>query len=370
MPASSFRHCDKTLYTPGPLSTSRSVKQAMLCDLGSRDHEFKLLVEDIRNRLLEVANADRKTHAAILMQGSGTFGVESVIGSAVPENGSLLIIDNGAYGKRLTQVAQVLRIPCEVIHFAENERLSLTQIEKRIAESQATHVAMVHCETSTGVFNPVAHIAFIAHKNNKRFIVDAMSSFGAVPIDITHMDYLVSSANKCIEGVPGFSFVIAKTSELSKIEGQARSLSLDLYAQWRSLETSGQFRFTPPTHAFLAFHQALMELEQEGGVEGRAKRYQQNHQVIADGMQKLGFIEYLPRDQQGYIITSYRYPNDARFNFSQFYEKLNERGLVIYPGKVSDADCFRIGNIGRIFAEDMRALLLAIGDIKREMGFE
>lgn len=360
---------DKTLFTPGPLSTSQTVKQAMLRDLGSRDMEFERLVKDIEARLLSIASVDKTTHAAILMQGSGTFGVESVIGSAISETGSLLVIENGAYGRRLRQIAQVLRIPVEAIHFAENQIISVAEVEKQIASSKASHVAMVHCETSTGVFNPIETIGAIAHNYNKSFIVDAMSSFGAVKIDLSHIDFLVSSANKCLEGVPGFSFIIANISQLAKLEGRARSLSLDLYAQWQSLATTGQFRFTPPTHAFLAFHQALKELEQEGGVLGRAQRYQENHQIIASGLKELGFKEYLSRELQGYIITSFRYPENPKFIFKEFYQKLNERGLVIYPGKVGDADCFRIGNIGRIFAEDMRALLLAVKEVKQEMGF-
>lgn len=365
---SSFRHNDKSLFTPGPLSTSQSVKRAMLSDLGSRDREFLLLVKDIQNRLLKLAEISSEKYSAVLMQGSGTFGLESVIGSSIAKDGSLLIIENGAYGRRLVQIAEILCIRADVIHFAEDETPCLIKIQKRMENSKASHIAMVHCETSTGAFNPVAEVALLAHNNNKRFIVDAMSSFGAVPIDVSHIDYLVSSSNKCIEGVPGFSFILAKRSELLSLKG-GRSLSLNLFDQWQSFETSGQFRFTPPTHVILAFRQALIELEEEGGVLARAKRYQNNHQIIVQGMKKLGFIEFLPIKRQGYIITCFRYPTDPGFSFETFYEKLNERGFIIYPGKLSDADCFRLGNIGRLFDEDMKALLLAIGAVKQEMGF-
>lgn len=341
----------------------------MLSDVGSRDQEFEQVITDIKQRLLKVAQVN-DDYVAVLMQGSGTFGVESVIGSVVPDGETLFIIDNGAYGKRLLQIANALRIKTQVIKFAEKEPLDLNLIEIQLKESSAKYVAMVHCETSTGVFNPIEKVAALSKEQNKRFIVDAMSSFGAVPIDMKNIDYLVSSANKCIEGVPGFSFIIAKKSEISSIEGQARSLSLDLYAQYKALENNGQFRFTPPTHAFLAFHQALIELELEGGVSGRKKRYQKNHQVIADGMAKMGFKEYLPRERQGYIITSFEYSKDKKFCFQTFYQKLNDKGLVIYPGKVGDADCFRIGNIGRLFEQDMNMLLSAIKDVKNEMGFE
>src|SRR5208282_6571264 len=154
-----------------------------------------------------------------------------------------------------------------------------------------THVSVVHCETTTGIFNPIAEIGQICKKYNKTYIVDAMSSFGAVDINALtmHIDFLISSSNKCIEGVPGFSFVIANARKLKESEGHARSLVLDLIAQWKGLETDGQFRFTPPTQALLAFHQALRELEAEGEGECRAARYQANRQILSAGMQELGF---------------------------------------------------------------------------------
>src|SRR5580704_10694506 len=263
---------NKILFTPGPLSTSETVKLAMLSDLGSRDEEFQEIILDIEKRLLLLANLSPTDYAAILMQGSGTFGLESVIGTAIPKDGSLLVIENGAYGKRLAQIALTLKIPVQIINFREQDNFCLKIIKEKIENSDATHIAMVHCETSTGMFNPVLEVSKISKNNKKVFICDAMSSFGAVPIDFTYIDYLISSANKCIEGVPGFSFVIANKKDLINIEGQARSLSLDLYNQWRSLVTNKQFRFTPPTHAFLAFRQALIELFLEGGIEGRAQR--------------------------------------------------------------------------------------------------
>jgi len=218
--------------------------------------------------------------------------------------------------------------------------------------------------------NPIEAIGGIVHRAGRVFFVDAMSSFGAVPMDLArcHIDYLVSSANKCIEGVPGFSFILARKEPFLKTEGYARSLSLDLFGQWKGLESNGQFRFTPPTHAILAFQQALLELEAEGGVEGRAERYQKNYQTLTAGMSGMGFQEYLPRERQGYIITSYLYPEHPEFSFEEFYHRLNQRDQVIYPGKVSNANCFRIGNIGRIFEADIRALLAAIREVIDEMG--
>lgn len=356
---------DKVLFTPGPLTTSRTVKQAMLRDLGSRDFDFIETVRDIRERLAALTgHADRFT--TVLMQGSGTFSVEAVLSSCVPPDGKVLVAVNGAYGKRMVQMLQALRIAHTVVESPEDRYPDLHEVERALNAAPAIAlVAVVHCETTTGIVNPIAEIGRLARAANARYFVDAMSSFGAIPIDFEAccIDYLVSSANKCIEGVPGFGFALARRDALQQTKGYARSLSLDLFAQWQGLEENGQFRFTPPTHALLAFRQALVELEDEGGVEGRAGRYRRNHEVLVDGMRELGFEAYLPRERQGYIITSFRYPRNWRFDFEAFYRRLNEMGYVIYPGKVSNADCFRIGNIGRIFESDVRDLLRAIGDV-------
>ena len=361
---------DKVLFTPGPLTTSQTVKQAMLRDWGSRDKAFIDLVADIRQRLVVLARASLKEYTAVLMQGSGTFGVEAVLSSTIPHGGKILLITNGAYGQRLVQMAKVLRIDHTVLNYPEDQTIKPEDVEKALTSDAAiVSVAVVHCETTTGMVNPVEAIGEIVHRHGKRFIVDAMSSFGAIPLDVpgAHIDYIISSANKCIEGVPGFSFAICRQLALKETEGWARSLSLDLFSQWKGLEASGQFRFTPPTHALLAFHQALTELEEEGGVAARGHRYKQNYEILVAGMRKLGFVEYLPPEQQGYIITSFRSPTHPHYDFEKFYSLLNDRGYVIYPGKVSNADCFRIGNIGRIFDSDVRGLLAAIREVLAEM---
>lgn len=361
---------DKRLFTPGPLTTSGSVKAAMLRDLGSRDGEFIALVAAIRQQLLALAGAAEQPYETILMQGSGTFGLEAVISSITPENGRWLIIVNGAYGRRLVQIAERHNINTLPLSFPENQPPDLAQIEATLkAHTNLTHLALVHCETTTGLINPLAAIGQLARQHNLCYVVDAMSSFGGIPLNLTNtpIDFLISSANKCIEGVPGFSFILAQRDALLATEGLARTVSLDLLAQWRALEQNGQFRFTPPTHALLAFHQSLHELFAEGGVTGRATRYQHNYETLITGMRQLGFQEYLAPANQGYIITSFYYPDHPRFQFAEFYQRLNERGFVIYPGKVSNADCFRIGTIGRLSPTDMTALLQAIGEVLVEM---
>lgn len=365
---------DKLLFTPGPLTTSASVKEAMLRDLGSRDTAFIAAILAIRNSLLGLAGLSReKGYECVLMQGSGTFGVESVIGSAVPPGGKLLVVINGAYGERILKIAGVLGIECEALRCNENRKTDPGEVAGRLeADESITTVAIVHCETTTGIINPVEETGSIVREAGKTYIVDAMSSFGAIELDLeaAEIDFLVSSANKCIEGVPGFSFVICRAGALDHCEGQARSLSLDLFAQWQGLETNGQFRFTPPTHTLLAFERALEELAEEGGVAGRAARYSRNYDTLVAGMREMGFVEYLARGDQGYIITSFRYPTHPAFDFTEFYTRLGEKDLVIYPSKVSDADCFRIGNIGRIQESDVRNLLKAIASILEELGVE
>jgi len=364
---------DKPLFTPGPLTTSRTVKQAMLRDLGSRDSEFIGVVREIRERLVALGGAKVGEYEAILMQGSGTFAVEAVLTSTVPLDGKVLVVINGAYGKRMVKICSVAGVDCDALEYTEDRVPDIQGIADRLAQDDAiTHVAMVHCETTTGIFNPIREVGAVVREAGRAYFVDAMSSFGAVPVDLAGcgIDYLVSSANKCIEGVPGFGFALAKHDTLMSTDGYARSLSLDLLDQWRGLEGNGQFRFTPPTHTLLAFRQALDELEAEGGVEGRAARYRTNHGAVVEGMRAMGFKEYLRPEVQGYIITSFRYPEDPKFDFDTFYSKLNDKGYVIYPGKVSNADCFRIGNIGRLFGSDMRALLGAIRETVEEMGFK
>ena len=364
---------DKVLFTPGPLTTSQRVKQSMLNDLGSRDYSFIELLKDIRTRLLETGGVKKGEYEAIILQGSGTYGLEAVVSSTIPRGGKILVIINGAYGRRIAQIARVHQIDLATLNYLENQKPDLFEIETVLQEDQAiTQVAVIHCETTTGMMNPIKEIGELAKRYGKTYFVDAMSSFGAVPFNLAEceIDYIVSSANKCIEGVPGFSIILAKRETLEATEGFSRTLCFDLLAQWQGFEANGQFRFTPPTHTLLAFHRALVELELEDGVEGRAARYQSNYETLITGMRELGFVEYLKPEDQGYIITSFPYPEHPNFDFNEFYSRLNEKGYVIYPGKVTQADCFRIGSIGRIFPTDIKALLAGIRETLKEMQIE
>ena len=360
---------DKPLFTPGPLTTSDTVKQAMLRDLGSRDHEFIQLIKDIRNGLLRLAGVSQaEGWEAIPMQGSGTFAIESVISSITPEAGKWLVIINGAYGERILEIIGRHGIAAEAIRCAENELPDMDVVNSALEVGNFTHVATVHCETTSGIMNPIADIGAAARKAGCTYFVDSMSAFGGVEFDLVacEADFLVSSANKCVQGVPGFGFALCRRTSLEATEGFSRTLSLDLLAQWQALEGNGQFRFTPPTHTLLAFARALDELEKEGGIPARAQRYRANHECCVAGMRSMGFREYVEPGLQGNIITSFLYPA-ADFNFDEFYDRLNLKGFVIYPGKVTKADCFRIGHIGHLFPRDTEALLDAIREVANEM---
>lgn len=355
---------EKWLFTPGPLTTSHTVKQAQLYDYASRDTLFINTVAQIRQHLQQLAGlTEQATHTAVLMQGSGTFAIESVISSVLGPDDHLLIIINGAYGRRVQKMAEVYHIPFDTLIYPENTIPDVAELDAYLtAHPEVTLVAVVHCETTTGILNPVEDIAAVVNTHKRQIFVDAMSSFGAVPLDVSehNITYLVSSANKCIEGVPGFAFVIADIDALQQTEGYARTLSLDLFGQWQGLERNGQFRFTPPVQSIMAFHQALIELDEEGGVNGRAKRYRANNQYLRDGMIKRGFRPYLDVKHQSYIITTFFYPDHPNFDFDRFYQLLSEQGFIIYPGKLTEADCFRLGNIGRLTVQHMDALLTAI----------
>ncbi|MGD0547023.1 MAG: 2-aminoethylphosphonate--pyruvate transaminase [Terracidiphilus sp.] len=366
---------DKLLFTPGPLTTSATVKEAMLHDAGSRDRAFVEIVREIRQRLLALGGAASPKsggeYECVLMQGSGTFAIESVISSAIPRDGKLLVLVNGAYGRRIAQMARVHEIHTRTLVVPEDSKISPAAVAEALAASQGiTHVAVIHCETTTGIVNSVEAIGEIVERAGAVYIVDAMSSFGAIPVDLAaaRIDFLISSANKCIEGVPGFGFVLARHSCLLEANGRARTLSLDLHAQWAGLEADGQFRFTPPTHTLLAFHQALLELEAEGGVAGRAARYGANHAALMRGAEQLGLKPYLAPQDLSFIISTFRYPENPRFSFPEFYERLSEFGFVIYPGKLTTEPCFRIGTVGRLHPADMEALLAAMRSSLEEMG--
>ena len=347
------------LLTPGPLTTTETVKKEMLTDHCTWDNDYKSITQKIRKSLLSLAHVSEDKYTAVLMQGSGTFGVESVLTSSVGKTGKVLIAANGAYGERMGSIADHAGLKYTIINFHYNEVPDPRVIANAIKEDpEFTHVSMVHCETTSGILNDIESVAKEVKALGKIFIVDAMSSFGGINIEVekSGIDYIISSANKCIQGVPGFAFIIARRDELEKCKGQAVSLSLDLYDQWKEMEKDGKWRFTSPTHVVLAFAKALEELEEEGGIAARYKRYSENNALLIEKMNKLGFRSYIDKKHQSPIITTFFYPETGNFSFNEMYEFIKERGYAIYPGKLSDADVFRVGNIGEIYKEDIEKL--------------
>ncbi|MCS3833476.1 2-aminoethylphosphonate-pyruvate transaminase [Aeromonas veronii] len=360
---------DYLLLTPGPLSTTVTVRAAMLQDSCTWDADYNLgVVEPIRRELVRLATGPEyeSDYSVVLLQGSGSYVVESVLGSAIGADECLLIINNGAYGARMGEMARCLGLHHHELDCGETTRPEPAAIEAMLARHpEITHLAMVHCETTTGMLNPLEEVAELCQRCGIRLIVDAMSSFGGIPIDMGRLgiEFLISSANKCIQGVPGFGFVIARRAALAACAGRARSVSLDLHAQWQTMEQQGgKWRFTSPTHTVLAFAQALRELDEEGGIAARYQRYSENQRTLVDGMAALGFVPLLQAKWQSPIITAFYSPAHPDYRFADFYQRLKAQGFVIYPGKVSQADCFRIGNIGDVTPERVRDLLAAMAN--------
>ena len=363
---------DPWLLTPGPLTTSLSVKRAMLHDWGSRDRSFIDMTARIRGKLTDMAEAG-DSHVCVPLQGSGTFTVEAVIATLLPENGKLLILINGAYGRRMAAICGYLKRPWVSLETPEDVPNDTEALDKRLAEDESiTHVAAVYCETTSGILNPLGEIAECVRRHGRGLFIDAMSSFGALPLSAASMpfDALAASSNKCLEGVPGMGFAIVRRDALEASEGNSPSLSLDLAAQWRALEANGQWRFTPPTHVLAALDRALIEHEREGGVEGRGRRYAENCRVLIRGMREMGFRPLLSDDLQAPIIVTFHLPSDPSFEFEEFYRRIAERGFLIYPGKLTAAPTFRIGCIGRLGAAEMEGALDAVREAAAGMGYD
>ena len=359
------------LLTPGPLTTTDSVKQEMLFDHCTWDDDYKEITQRIRKGLLKLGHVEEPEYTAVLMQGSGSFGVESVLTSILKQEDKVLIAANGAYGLRMADICQHAGVNYVIYKEANNKQPQAEVIQDMLKKDpMITHIAMVHSETTSGILNNIEVVGNVAKSEGKTFIVDAMSSFGGVDIPMKewNIDFLISSANKCIQGVPGFSFIIANREKLVESEGTARSLALDLYDQWKGMEEgNGKWRFTSPTHVVLAFAKAMEELEEEGGIPVRHARYAENQKLLAERLGALGFKPYLDPSVQGPIITTFFYPEGARFTFQQMYEYIKERGYVLYPGKVMEADTFRVGNIGEIYLDDIEKLAVIMAEFLKEV---
>jgi len=360
---------DPVLLTPGPLTTSLQTKSAMLRDWGSWDAAFNAVTAKVRRQLLDVIHGE-ETHVCVPMQGSGTFSVEAAINTLVPRDGHVLVLINGAYGKRMARLTEMMGRRVSVFETPEDVPTTAEDVERLLtADSSITHVGLIHCETSTGILNPLEEIAAVVERHGKGLILDAMSSFGALEIDAKKIqfDAVIAASGKCIEGPPGMGFVLVRKSVLEKCAGHSTSLSLDLYDQWVYMEKTTQWRFTPPTHILVALHTALNQFEAEGGQAARLQRYTNNYHTLMAGLEELGLQSFLKTEIQAPIIVTVHAPANAKYDFKTFYESVRSKGFVLYPGKLTQAETFRVGCIGAIGTQEMRSAIHAMKDALAEI---
>ncbi|WP_341312115.1 2-aminoethylphosphonate--pyruvate transaminase [Paraburkholderia sp. IMGN_8] len=359
------------LLTPGPLTTAFSTKEAMLRDWGSWDGDFRAMTALLRSSLLEIAGDMAGDFDCVPLQGSGSYCVEAMLGSLIPRDGHALVLSNGAYGKRIATTLGYLGRACTVLDKGDYLPPRGAEVERMLdADPRISHVVAVHCETSSGILNPIEEIAAATAKKGRKLLIDSMSAFGAVPLDVTRVpcEAFVSSANKCIEGVPGFGVVIARKRALQEARGRSHSLSLDVYDQWDVMNRTGQWRFTPPTHTVAAFIEALRLHKLEGGQAGRLARYANNRDVLVAGMRELGFEPLLNARWRSPIIVTFFAPAHPLFKFERFYDLMKQQGFIIYPGKLTVVDSFRIGCIGQVDAQVMRRVVQACARSLQSMG--
>ncbi len=360
---------DPLLLTPGPLTTSLRTKQSMLRDWGSWDVDFNSITGRVRERLLNIANA-LGTHECIPLQGSGTFSVEAAIGTVVPRTGYVLVPQNGAYCQRIARICRVLGRRLTTLDYPDDTQVPARDVERALtADPSITHVALVHCETSTGILNPLEEIAQVVARAGKGLIVDAMSSFGALDIDArrTPFDAVVAASGKCLEGPPGMGFVICRREVLERCEGNCHSLAMDLYDQWVYMQKTTQWRFTPPTHVVAAFDSAISQYLEEGGLKARGERYAENCRTLIDGLARLGLKSFLPPAIQAPIIVTFYAPDTPRYDFKSFYNAVKARGYILYPGKLTTVETFRVGCIGQLGPRGITGAVDAIGRVLADL---
>ncbi|MGP8034463.1 MAG: 2-aminoethylphosphonate--pyruvate transaminase [Steroidobacteraceae bacterium] len=358
------------LLTPGPLSISLRTKQAMLRDWGSWDVDFNSITGRIRERLLDIVHATG-THECVPLQGSGTFSVEAAIGTLVPRSGGhVLVPQNGAYCQRIARICRVLGRKLTTIDYAESAAVAAADIERALVQDPSiTHVALVHCETSAGILNPLDEVAQVVARHDRRLIVDAMSSFGALEIDArrTPFDAVVAASGKCLEGPPGMGFVIARRATLERCEGNAHSLAMDLHDQWVYMQKTTQWRYTPPTHVVAAFDCAIDQYLEEGGLAARGARYARNCRTLIEGLAALGLKSFLPAAIQAPIIVTFHAPDNPRYQFRSFYNAVKAHGYILYPGKLTTLETFRVGCMGQLGERGMAGAVEAVGKVLAQM---
>jgi len=363
---------DPILLTPGPLTTTLPTKMAMLRDWGSWDAEFNAVTAHVRDKLADIIHG-RETHTCVPLQGSGTFAIEAAVNTLVPRNGHVLVLINGAYGKRMAKLIEMMGRRVTAFETPDDVPTTADDVDRLLAkDATITHVGLIHCETSTGIENPLAAIADVVARHGRSLIVDAMSSFGALPVDArtTRFDALIAASGKCVEGPPGMGFVLVRKGLLERCAGNSTSLVLDLADQWAYMEKTTQWRFTPPTHVVVALNAALDQFIAEGGRPARLARYTANYETLVAGMRELGFQPFLDPAIQAPIIVTFHAPADVRYGFKEFYDRVRDKGFILYPGKLTQVETFRVGCIGAIGRDEMRHAVNAVRDTLAEMGIK
>ena len=349
----------KILLNPGPATTTDSVKNAMVVeDICPREKDFGQLLDRIKDDLVRVVHGEND-YLATLFTASGTGGLEAAITSAVPKGKKLLVVDNGAYGARMANIAKTFGI--EVVHYKleYGDYPDLAAIDDLLRKNPETsHLALVHHETTTGMLNPVQEICDLSRRYNVEVIVDCMSSYAGIPIDIKKWDtgFLISSSNKCIQGMPGLVFVIFKKSLLPAIQNQKRSFYFDLYSQYTGFQKTGQMQYTPPVQVAYALRQAIDEYFAEGEMN-RWKRYRESWETLCSGLKQLGFQFLLPRQYESQILLAIIEPNHPAYNFDSMHDYLYQRGFTVYPGKGAKEATFRLSILGDLSKTDIEAFL-------------
>jgi 2-aminoethylphosphonate-pyruvate transaminase len=339
-------------------------------DWGSWDAEFNAVTHTLCGDLVNIVHGGG-SHVCVPLQGSGTFAVEAALGTLTPRGGRVLVPNNGAYCQRIVRILGYLGREAVALPFAENQPADPDAIDSALAaDPTITHVAQVHCETTTGILNPLERIAAVVAARGRRLIVDAMSSFAAVAIDLraSPIEAVIAASGKCLEGVPGMGFVIVRRDSLEQAAGNSHSLALDLHDQWRYMDRTTQWRFTPPTHVVAALRAAVDQFVAAGGQPARLARYRDNCGALVAGLRGLGLSTFLADDLQAPIIVTFHSPRDPAYHFGEFYRRVRERGYVLYPGKLTAVDTFRVGCIGAIDDKAIRAAVATIAGALAEMG--
>ena len=361
---------DRILLTPGPLTTTLRTKLAMLKDWGSWDADFNAVTASVRRSLLSIIHG-HDSHVVVPLQGSGTFSVEAAVATLVPQDGHVLVLDNGAYCKRAARITTLMGRRCSIMAFDEASQVDPQALAARLQEDASiTHVVLIHCETGAGVLNPLQAVADVCEQQGRGLIVDARSSFAALEIDArkTRFDALIAASGKCLEGVPGMGFVFIRKAVLDGCAGRSQSLAMDLHDQYVYMEKTGQWRFTPPTHVVVALHEAIAQFEAEGGQSARLARYTRNYQTLVSGMAGLGFKPFLDPAVQAPIIVTFHAPEHPAYEFKRFYDTAKQYGFLLYPGKLTQVETFRVGCIGAIGPVEMRQAVDAVAQTLRDMG--